>query len=161
MSPGELTLAASRQLEAMGKTPARLETSQEHSIDELESRVDLIALDSPFVSNSPEPSVVDDFDFGALWDSIEDADVRGWYHATIDSAVRRLQGLRYNRLQVGSADLPPFIGDLKVTVSSAHDTRPLAALRLRESEEHSCLWRLRSRDVTLRAQIRQLLTEID
>jgi len=145
----------------MAKIPAKLNTSQERFVEDLGSRVDLIALDSPFVSDPSESSVVDAVDFGALWDSIEGGDARGWYKSSIDSAVQRLQGFGHIQLQVISADLPPFIGDLKVTVSSAHGTRPLVVLRLRESEEDSCVWRLRSSNATVRAQVRQLLTEDD
>ncbi|KAF8070331.1 armadillo-type protein [Lyophyllum atratum] len=173
MTPGDLTLAANRQElenmdhsldkdldnELVSRTPPRLETSTEPSIDDFRSHVDLILLDSPFVSD-PADAVLDstaedEVDFGALWDSIEDGDARGWYNASIDDAVRRLQGLRHMRSQVISMDQPPFIGDLKVILCSRHVQ---AVLRLRESDEDSCLWRLRCADVKTCAQVKDVFT---
>ncbi|KAF5385880.1 hypothetical protein D9615_002371 [Tricholomella constricta] len=166
MTPGELTLAAGRQeLEILGKaqrssqTLSRLETSVERSIEELGPRVDLIALDSPFVSDPSDTAsgtdADDELNFKDVWESTEEGDARGWYNESIDNAVRRLQGSGL-RLQVISVDVPPFIGDLKVIVRGV---RTRAVLRLKESEEDSCLWRVRCSDTSLRAHVKQLLTE--
>lgn len=55
-----------------------------------------------------------------------------------------------------------FSGDLKIMVvpePGSADNEGLAALRLREGEEESCLWHLRCEDGDLRASIRTLLTD--
>ena len=72
-----------------------------------EDRIDLISLNSPFVSDQPE-----DTGFEAIWDVNEDSEVRGWQRSSIDHAVRRLQRMRFLRLRVISPDDPPFRGDI-------------------------------------------------
>ena len=72
------------------------------------SRADLIALDSPFL---PEPAKEEsaDADFKAAWDSMENANIRGWCEASLDLIVRLLQSLEY-RMRVIATDQPPFEG---------------------------------------------------
>lgn len=74
------------------------------------SRVDLIAFDSPFMSDPPYTSSSDtEPDFESTWNSLQDSNARGWCEASIDVILRRLQGLQH-RLTVIAADLPPFEG---------------------------------------------------
>ncbi|KAG5646810.1 hypothetical protein DXG03_002187 [Asterophora parasitica] len=120
MTPGELTLAASRQeLEKMTKAQTsqiapRLVVSEPTILEELGSRVDLIALDSPFVSDPVEFGIGadsnNDKDFKALWESIMDGDARGWYDGAVDTAIRRIQDTGDLRLETISANVPPFAG---------------------------------------------------
>jgi AP-4 complex subunit epsilon-1 len=75
--------------------------------------MDLIAFDSPFVSDPSEahPDTDEEPDFEIVWNSFGDSSSsRGWYNASIDNVVRRIQGLAARRLQVISADIPPFLG---------------------------------------------------
>jgi AP-4 complex subunit epsilon-1 len=48
-------------------------------------------------------------------------------------------------------------GDLKIMISAESGS---VAIRLRESEDESCLWRLRCGDAGLRTTIKRLLTEL-
>ncbi|TFY54482.1 hypothetical protein EVG20_g9685 [Dentipellis fragilis] len=89
-------------------------------------------------------------DFAASWDSLEKYNSRGWCEMPSEGVVRKLQGLQH-RMAVFSADQPPFEGELKVLLARlpAGDAKlggGAAALRLRESEDESCLWRLRCDD---------------
>lgn len=57
-----------------------------------------------------------------------------------------------------------FLGDLKILIFpevgvSGFKAPERAALTLRESEEESCLWRLRCDDPQLRSDIKRLLTD--
>ncbi|PSR94120.1 hypothetical protein PHLCEN_2v4548 [Hermanssonia centrifuga] len=75
-----------------------------------DSRVDLIALDSPFIS---EPSsgipTVADLDFEVTWSKLSQANLRGWCESPIEAIVRQLQGIPH-KIRVISADQPPFKG---------------------------------------------------
>lgn len=134
--------------------------------DEQASRVDLITLESPFqedseIINFTGPVEISD-DFDAIWQSFGDlCDLRGWCNIPIDNVIRRLQWVEQRYLRVISADLAPFAGELKILilpsgqgVSSRSDA---VALRLRESEEESCLWRLRCGDIVEGARIQSIL----
>lgn len=71
--------------------------------------MDLIAFDSPFVSDPPEDPKEPDFEH--VWNSFADqTGSRGWYNGSIDNVVQRIQGLAARRLQVIPADVPPFLG---------------------------------------------------
>ena len=74
-----------------------------------EDRMDLISLNSPFISDQPE-----DTSFEAIWDVNEDNEVRGWQRSSIDHVVRRLQRMGFLRLRVISPDDPPFPGNVSV-----------------------------------------------
>ncbi|KAG6844408.1 hypothetical protein H0H87_007063 [Tephrocybe sp. NHM501043] len=169
LTPGELTLAASRQnldlavkvgslfpsylslpLLAISKTGSSL---KELPKDDLASRVDLITLDSPFVSDPSDVEIGDEANFDGVWNSSNDGDVRGWFNGSVAVAVKRLQTLEHVRLRVISVDLPPYLGDLKVIVLFAESAQ--AALRLRESDDDSCLWRLRCSERGLRDNIKE------
>lgn len=135
-----------------------------------------MTFDSPFISDPPDSSLTLSEvapDFKGTWNAQEGYNSRGWCDVSIDLLVRRLQGLQH-RLQVTAVELPPFegsnflissnlqyaekklLGDLKVLISSGSR---LAALRLKESDEESCLWRLRCQDDELRASIRTVLND--
>lgn len=84
-------------------------------------RADLISLDSPFIQE-PKPAEKADasneieeeqqhHDFANAWDTLSAFSARGWCDGTIDTAVRRLQGLGFQRgLAVLPADQLPFEG---------------------------------------------------
>ncbi|KAG6920089.1 hypothetical protein DXG01_010157 [Tephrocybe rancida] len=181
LTPGELTLAASRQdlniattsqvrspglvsYDDNDKLPKilqgvpKIELSKSQSIEDLASRVDLITLDSPFVSDPSEVSgseIDAGIEFERLWNSsMDDGDLRGWFNGSVAVAIERLQGLSLISLRVISVDLPPYPGDLKVIVSQAAPGQPQAVLRLKESEDDSCLWRLRCSEDELRVKIK-------
>jgi len=142
------------------------------------SRVDLISLDNTpndVVMTIPTPD-----SFEEIWDAMENSNSRGWCESSMDNIVRLLQSLQHS-MRVIAVDQPPFegmlylmceiklvlssiSGELKVLVIASSDpARKLnqcAALRLRESEEESCLWRLRCDDVELRTTIKRLLDGI-
>lgn len=79
-------------------------------------RADLIALDSPFIADPPDPLVSEDpstssqsIDFESIWNSLESCNSRGWCERSSDDVVRLLQKLQL-RLRVVSADQLPFKG---------------------------------------------------
>ncbi|KAH7909974.1 armadillo-type protein [Hygrophoropsis aurantiaca] len=162
VTPGELTLAAAQGSlltisETMRSTDARSEASESR---DLASRVDLISLDSPFIADPDAVAGHLEPVFEDAWDSMERSNVRGWCEASLDSIVRLLQSLQH-RLIVIAVDQPPFedmAGELKVLVQGDSDRN--AALRLREGDDESCLWRLRCEDMELRTTIKRLLEDI-
>ncbi|KAJ3492134.1 hypothetical protein NLI96_g234 [Meripilus lineatus] len=171
-TPGELALAAGRpQLEELSKSPKfstpLLPTVQIIDEDELASRVDLIAFDSPFLTDPPGPSSIASSviepDFEKLWDALAKGNSRGWCESAIEEVVRRLQGMKDRRMTVKPADQSPFQGDLKILIYTSSgesvDHQPSAALRLKESDDESCLWHLRCIDEELRKDIKSLLTD--
>lgn len=106
---------------------------------------------------------------------------RGWCESPIEEVVRRLQGLQH-RMTVKPTDQAPFrgmlyllrswlmnslnsntTGELKILIYSPGDTlvdnKPSAALRLKESDDDSCLWHLRSNEEGLRSSIKSLMTD--
>ncbi|KAF8444709.1 armadillo-type protein [Boletus edulis BED1] len=157
ISPGELTLAAAQSSFDPLETSRILEPVARPPQDDLASRVELIALDSPFMTE-PAKEVPIDADFMAAWDSMENANVRGWCEASLDMIVRLLQSLQF-RMRVIATDQPPFEGELKVLVQGP-ESRQHATLRLREGEDESCLWRLRCDDPELRTSIKRLMEDI-
>ncbi|KAG5652477.1 hypothetical protein H0H81_004885 [Sphagnurus paluster] len=109
LTPGELTLAASRQeLEILTETHPDPVILKQPSVEDLSSRVDLIALDSPFVSDPPDATP--DVDFKDLWEAIGDGDARGWYDASVEKVIERLQGLR-NKITALFEPLACFLVD--------------------------------------------------
>ena len=81
---------------------------------------DLIALDSPFMSEPAIPSiagtmsgssVVEQDDFEGTWNKLELGAARGWCEASMDTVLRRLQGLQ-RRLRVTERDRLPFEGEI-------------------------------------------------
>ncbi|KAF9467306.1 armadillo-type protein [Collybia nuda] len=157
LTPGDLALAAgSRELELLARVPSKIDTSpsfEKSAVEELSSRMDLIAFDSPFVSDPSEArtDIDEELDFEHIWNSFDETNSsRGWYKASIDSVVRSLQRLAARRLQIivlPEISVPDFKGPER------------AALMLRESEEESCLWRLRCDDPQLRSDIKRLLPD--
>ncbi|KAG9316700.1 armadillo-type protein [Chiua virens] len=172
ITPGELTLAAAQE-------PFYAAESDASGIpapvpeDDLASRVDLIALDSPFIAE-PAKEVSVDADFKVAWDAMENSNVRGWCEASLDMIVRLLQSLQY-RMKVIATDQPPFegacisrgdlsdsdchVGELKIFVQGPAPQQ-YATLRLREVDEESCLWRLRCKDVDLRTAIKRMMEDL-
>ncbi|KAJ2993462.1 hypothetical protein NUW54_g7717 [Trametes sanguinea] len=125
-------------------------------LDEDASAPDLIALDSPFISEQT-PSIAStlseaELDFDTTWNALESSTSRGWCEASMDTVLRKLQAL-HRRLKVTERDRPPFEGDLKIIVCpDAFDAnfKGLAAIRLKESDDDSCLWWLRCEGEELR-----------
>ncbi|OBZ69200.1 AP-3 complex subunit delta [Grifola frondosa] len=171
VTPGDLALAAGRSdlrsIPSGSPRPAVSPFSVAQIMDEEDaaSHVDLIALDSPFISEPPAirstaPRVMVEYDFESTWNKLETHQVRGWCDAPIDAVLRRLQDMQ-RRLIVIEADMPPFKGDLKVLISpeipDLTSIVGLAALRLKEGDDESCLWRLRCEDDDLRTSIQALL----
>jgi hypothetical protein len=82
--------------------------------------LDLIALDSPFLSESELPnedvvSEIYDIDpkhqFNRVWNTKGSADSRGWCETRLEGIVRDVQGLADTEVVVISADQEPFPGD--------------------------------------------------
>ena len=81
---------------------------------------DLIALDSPFMTEPAMPSIagtmsgsslIEQDDFDVTWSKLEAGSARGWCEASMDTVLRRLQGLQ-RRLRVTERDQPPFEGQI-------------------------------------------------
>jgi len=172
LTPGDLALAAglhdlqTKSVVSAQPISAPLPVVQIQDEDELATHVDLIALDSPFISE-PQASVsttssIAELDFKSMWDSLETHNMRGWCEIPIDAVVRRLQGMQLN-LRVKPADQPPFEGDLKMTISRQNvvpnSTSGVAVLRLKDGEDDTCIWHLRCENAELRMAIKTLLAE--
>jgi AP-4 complex subunit epsilon-1 len=77
-----------------------------------------------------------------------------------------MSSLKTGRTMLRSIFVPARLtGELKVLVvaspnSPLEEPKQGAAIRLRESEEESCLWRLRCDDLELRTTIKRLLEDI-
>ncbi|KAG2148535.1 armadillo-type protein [Suillus cothurnatus] len=163
ITPGELTIAAAQgPLQDLRKLD-HVRNSKTPPNEDLVSRDDLISLDTAF-SEVPVTFPAPEPDFEEVWDLMENSNLRGWCESSMDNVVRLLQTLQHS-MRVIAVDQPPFEGELKVLVATSSDP-PLvepkqgAALRLRESEEESCLWRLRCDDLELRTTIKRLLEDI-
>ncbi|KAH9945906.1 ARM repeat-containing protein [Epithele typhae] len=127
---------------------------------------DLITLDSPFMSEpvalsiSSAMSSVIEQDFEATWNALSDSVMRGWCESSMDTMLRRLQGLGHT-LRVTERDRPPFEGDLKIVISPKTGDLAskigLAAIRLKESDDDSCLWWVRCEDESLRNIVKTTL----
>ncbi|KAI0780693.1 ARM repeat-containing protein [Trametes elegans] len=168
VTPGELTLAAQtsdlRSISSGSPRPNMSPLPVVQILDEEPSGTDLIALDSPFMSE-PAPSIastlsIADHDFETTWNSFEGSPSRGWCEASIDTVLRRLQSLQ-RRLLVTERDRPPFDGDLKIVIcpsaAAASAKEGLAVIRLKESDDDSCLWWLRCEDEELRNIVKATL----
>ncbi|KAF9647646.1 ARM repeat-containing protein [Thelephora ganbajun] len=163
MTAGELALMPS-EVRNLDYSPF-LNTNLE--VNHLAERADLIALDSPFIADLPDPIAREDpgtssqsIDFESIWNSSGSSNSRGWCEQSSDDTVRLLQKLQL-RLRVISADQPPFKGELKIVAVKLPQPGPPypALLRIKESEDgdESCLWRMRCLDNSLRLQVKHLL----
>lgn len=149
------------------KNEGSLKQSTKTDAEDLSSRVDLIAFDSPFMAEADQAegdgndNAQQELDFESIWNSEQGPQhsARGWCDAPMDDVIKRLQGIGSHRLQVKPADIPPFTGDLKVTIipEGSDGTDAIALLRLKDSDEETSLWRLRCNNVQLRDQVQQLL----
>ncbi|KAF9445900.1 ARM repeat-containing protein [Macrolepiota fuliginosa MF-IS2] len=121
ITPGDLALVASSGGVESSTGQARPKLPGGSNVDDLvgsafTSRVDLIALDSPFVEEplreDEDADTQQELDFENIWNAIEDQQygVRGWSEASMDSAIGQLQGIDGHRLRVISIDMSPFIG---------------------------------------------------
>ena len=109
-----------------------------------------------------------------MWNSLESSNSKGWCDWSLDDVVRLLQKLQL-RLRVISADQQPFkgsshalslpdltsrvAGELKIVAVKRSHSGPLhpALLRIQESEDDGCLWRMRCLDGGLKLQVKRLL----
>ncbi|KAH6914184.1 armadillo-type protein [Coprinopsis sp. MPI-PUGE-AT-0042] len=124
------------------------------------ARPDLISLDSPspFVSEDGQGLSLSE-EFQERWTKVGDGhDARGWCNASVTAAVRRLQQSNGARLKLLAGDMPPFIGEVKVVLESV-ESKAMALLRIREDEDDSCLWRLRTQDRDLRNVVKGCLSD--
>ncbi|KAI0636737.1 ARM repeat-containing protein [Trametes polyzona] len=168
VTAGDLTLAAqTADLRSISSGSPRSRLSPlpvVQILDEEAPAPDLIALDSPFISE-PAPSIastlsIAEHDFEPTWNALESSTSRGWCESSIDAVLRKLQGL-HRRLKVSERDSPPFEGDLKIVIcpdtAAGNSKEGLAAIRLKESDDDSCLWWLRCEDEQLRNVIKATL----
>ncbi|KAF7428422.1 hypothetical protein PC9H_007646 [Pleurotus ostreatus] len=153
VSPGELALAA-------GSDQLEISTSSPQVLDDISSRMDLIAFDTPTAPDEYQLNMgSEDLDFEATWDSLSDTSgARGWCSILMEGVLRILQqSLEGYRLQVIAVDYPPFLGELKILITNGSTSHAL--VRLKESEEDSCLWRMRCADAGLRTRLKRLFAD--
>ncbi|OJA17845.1 hypothetical protein AZE42_03319 [Rhizopogon vesiculosus] len=163
ITPGELTIVAAQGPLYDLPEPDHVRNPKTPPGENLASRVDLISLDMAPNEISVTVPTLEPY-FEEVWDAMENSNSRGWCESSMDNIVRLLQSLQHS-MRVIAVDQPPFEGELKVLVIASSDlsleeSKQCAALRLRESEEESCLWRLRCDDVELRTIIKRLLDGI-
>ncbi|KAL4080340.1 armadillo-type protein [Scleroderma yunnanense] len=155
-TPGELTLAVAEHSFDNIQTSQVSHRSDRAGMNDKESVMDLITLDASAatddVDRSPEPT------FEEVWNSMEKSNVRGWCEVSMDAVVRLLQSLQFH-MRVIAVDQPPFEGELKVLVLGLPSGK-YAALRLRDGDGDSCLWRFRCDDLETRTTIKRLLENI-
>ncbi|KAI5823685.1 ARM repeat-containing protein [Schizophyllum commune Tattone D] len=171
VSPGQLTLMASLTDadNALNPPQARSHAPRpqvQTAVDDLASRVDLIAFDSPFIANPPanassgEDNGAHEAEFERIWNALDKANnARGWCEAGLEEVVNRLCGLELHVHTVPEGS-PPFLGELKIIVRGAgSDSGNSAVLRLRANDSDGCLWRMRCGDPSLQVQIKRLLAD--
>ncbi|KAK0212386.1 armadillo-type protein [Desarmillaria ectypa] len=113
------------------------------------ARPDLIAFDTPFIS---DPDLAN---FETSWNAPgPSTSARGWFEGSMDVLLDRLKGVEGNEMKVIPVGEPPFEGEVKVFLQASE-----AVLRLRASEDGGCLWRLRCSDAQLRVRIQRALAE--
>ncbi|KAJ7128916.1 armadillo-type protein [Mycena crocata] len=152
VTAGDLTLAAAAQSLDTSSHIRPAETSSSQAVD-------LIAFnDSPFIS---DPSADGPGDFESIWNALnESSGARGWCDVSLEDVVKRLESME-DTLKVISVEELPFVGDLKILINGEDATRGIGVLRLRASEEGSCLWRMRCGDAQLRIRVKRLLSGVE
>ncbi|ESK91045.1 ap-4 complex subunit epsilon-1 [Moniliophthora roreri MCA 2997] len=138
---GDLTLAASSEEFEMSLMKLHVDVRESDS----GSKQDLIVLDSPFISDPSNKEQLTrlQIDIEDYWNKFQSNNTRGWYEGTMQSLIERLQGAEDMRIDIVEAATQPFEGDVKLIVYPSNVLSPCAILRLRESEDDGCLWRLR------------------
>ncbi|KAF9268806.1 ARM repeat-containing protein [Marasmius fiardii PR-910] len=163
LTGGDLAIAASSEefeMSMMKPGPPRVDMSTAAKPTETGCKKEgFIALDSPFV---PDSGVEGDINIENAWNSLDQSsNSRGWYDGTIDSVVKQIAALSTVGMRVVETMVPPYEGELKVLVFSTGQTGELqslgAILRLRASEEETCLWRLRGKQPVYET-VKDLLT---
>ncbi|KAK0241249.1 armadillo-type protein [Armillaria nabsnona] len=141
VTAGDLALAA-QEFEMMS-------LSSPQPTDQVPRPPDLIAFDTPFISD-PDSS-----GFETSWKTLgPSTSARGWFEGSVDVLLDRLKGVEGNEMKVIPTDEPPFEGEVKVILQPSE-----TVLRLRASEDDGCLWRLRCGDAQLRVRIKRALAE--
>lgn len=167
ISPGQLAVVGQMN-EYGGASKMNTHVGQpkiQTAVDDVASRVDLIAFDSPFMSDpptiaSPGADAAHEVDFERIWNTLENASsARGWCEAGLEDIVNRLRGLELP-VQTVAEGSPPFLGELKIIVQGAGgEPGNSAILRVRANDSDGCLWRMRCGDASLQIQIKRLLTD--
>ncbi|KAK0494902.1 armadillo-type protein [Armillaria luteobubalina] len=141
VTAGDLALAA-QESEMMS-------LSSPQSTEQVARPPDLIAFDTPFISD-PDPS-----DFETSWNTLgPSTSARGWFEGSVDVLLDRLKSVEGNEMKVIPAGEPPFEGEVKVILQPSE-----AVLRVRANEDDGCLWRLRCGDAQSRVRIKRAFTE--
>ncbi|KAF8629184.1 hypothetical protein AX17_005769 [Amanita inopinata Kibby_2008] len=131
------------------------------TVNELSSRMDLIAFDQPLASPSGLHEDVST-DFLKVWNTTEGArfGMRGWSNAQVGEIVQKLQDLNVYDLTVIPAHQDPFIGETKIKIMTRlADGIGHAVLKLRASEEDGTLWRLCTEEEEMGRRVGAVLRE--
>ncbi|KZW00718.1 ARM repeat-containing protein [Exidia glandulosa HHB12029] len=163
LTVGDLSLAARDMDLRRGSVDV-----DDHHPDSIASRMNLIALDSPFISEPPAsqedlllrpeeesklptPSI-SDADFEKLWGSIvgPKTTARGWSEGTPAEVLAHLRSRGFDVHVV-----PGEEGRFRVAFHT--DSGYGAALRLRPGDDGVCLWTLRSSDLELKERVEAAL----
>ncbi|EPS95437.1 hypothetical protein FOMPIDRAFT_1038502 [Fomitopsis schrenkii] len=172
MSPGDLALAAGAELETLSvgsppvQAPLPLPIVNVLDEDDSATRADLIALDSPFMSEpfAPISDVVDGAHANGLifehgWDDMANANARGWCEAPAEAVVQRLANANaYWSVRTVAAEQEPFTGETKIVVQINQAVQAL--IRIKASEDNTSLWHMRCQDAQLRTEVKGLLSEM-
>ncbi|KAJ8076998.1 hypothetical protein PM082_001421 [Marasmius tenuissimus] len=161
LTGGDLAIAASTEnfeMSLMKSGLPQLDTSSTGAtVTTSETgKTDLIALDSPFIS---DPRAKQNNDIEQLWNGLDQSNSsRGWYEGPIREVVARVKNVSDMGAEVIDASIPPFEGEVKI-ILTAKDQEPCGILRLKASEEDSCLWRLRGKGLVCE-KVKDLLTHV-
>ncbi|TDL21032.1 ARM repeat-containing protein [Rickenella mellea] len=141
------------------------------------------ALDGSVADSRESGNAGQRLSFEEAWNALDKTtggvNSRGWCEAPMEEVVLRLQGLGFH-MDVIPTDMAPFIGELKVLVGattleserrmdgghggaimesvSASDLG-YAAIRLKESEDEGCLWRMRCVNAELQILVSHALSD--
>jgi AP-4 complex subunit epsilon-1 len=72
--------------------------------------MDLITLDSPFISDPTESPHESDREFKDVWDGLQSNVARGWCESSVDTVVQRLRSPKLEARVIAS-HLLPFEGE--------------------------------------------------
>ena len=126
----------------------------------------------------PDPQARQDNDIEELWNGLgQSNNSRGWYEGPIREVVARVKNVSEMGAKVIDASIPPFEGIVSIPpqfyfnahfwgtpgevkiILTAKEQEPCGILRLKVSEEDSCLWRLRGKGLVCE-KVKDLLTHV-
>ncbi|EEB97494.1 hypothetical protein MPER_03175 [Moniliophthora perniciosa FA553] len=86
------------------------------------SKQDLIALDSPFISDPSNKEQVTrpQIDIEDYWNKFQSNNARGWYEGTMQSLIEHLQKAEDMRFDTIEAATRPFEGKNQATLNSSY-----------------------------------------